>query len=63
MIDEAREDYLNMLRYFWEEKDDLERYCAFDRDRMAREFPEVLKAWDDYKLARKMLSAVLRGVE
>ena len=61
--EESREAYADMMRYFWEEKGDIERYASFSRERTATEFPEVLKAWDDYNTARKVLSAVLRGLD
>jgi hypothetical protein len=57
---EERESELDMLRYFWEQKGDLERYTSFEK--AIAEFPEVGKAWADYKMAEKILSAVLRGV-
>lgn len=56
------EKTLDMLRYFWEEKGDIERWTGFDRAAIAKEYPEVLKAWDDYNTARRLLTAVLRGV-
>ncbi len=62
MFRDTREEYADMLRYFWEEKGDIERYTQFSRERMTAEFPEVLKAWDDYNIARKVLTAVLKGV-
>jgi hypothetical protein len=58
-----REDAINMLAYFWEEKGDLERWCDFDREHLAREFPAVLKAWDDYKTSRLVLDAVVRDMK
>lgn len=60
---ESREEYANMLRYFWEEKEDITRFTSFSRERTAAEFPEVLKAWDDFCMSRKILSAVIRGME
>jgi hypothetical protein len=53
---------LTMLRIFWDEKRDLERWAGFDRAEVAAKYPEVLKAWDDYVLAGKLLNAVLQGV-
>lgn len=60
---EKRESDLYMLAYFWNEKEDLERWTRFSREMMRREFPEILKAWDDYKLSRRTLTAVIRGAE
>lgn len=61
-MSERREQILSMLQYFWEEYDNPERWTGFDRTEIAGEFPEVLKAWDDYKAARRVLDAVIRGV-
>ena len=55
-----REIARNSIQYFWEEKGDLERWSGFDREYLAREFPAVLKAWDDYKACRAVLGAVVR---
>lgn len=57
-----REEMLNMITYFWQEKGNLERWTGFDREKIAAEFPEVLKAWDDYKTAGKVMDAVVRGL-
>lgn len=58
-----REDAVNMLAYFWEEKGNLERWADFDRGYLAQEFPAVLKAWDDYKSSRLVLDAVVRDMK
>lgn len=55
-----REQAAEMIRYFWQDKEDLERWTGFDRDYLAREFPAVLKAWGDYKASRAVLDAVVR---
>lgn len=62
MNDEDRGSMARNLAYFWQDKDDLERYTGFDRDVLAREFPAVLKAWDDYKASRLVLDAVVRDM-
>ena len=54
--------YARSIGYFWKEKGDIERFTSFDRKYLAREFPEVLKAWDDYKASRRVLDAVVRDV-
>lgn len=60
MID--REESTATLAYFWNEKGDIERWCNFDRAYLAREFPAVLKAWDDYKASKAVLDAVMRDL-
>jgi len=56
----GREEAHEMLTYFWEEKGDLERWT--DHERGFALFPEVRKAWQDYRMAKQILTAVLRGV-
>jgi len=58
-----RGDAENLIAYFWEEKGDLERWCDFDREYMAKEFPAVLKAWDNYKANLLVLDAVVRDMK
>ncbi len=58
-----REDTAGTLAYFWEDKGDLERWAGFDREHLAREFPAVLKAWDDYKACRSVMDAVIRDMK
>ena len=55
-----REQAAEMIGYFWQEKGDLERWSSYDREYLAREFPAVLKAWEDYKASRAVLDAVVR---
>ena len=50
---------LNMIRYFWENKGDIERYNGYDEASLERSAPHVLKAWKDYKIARSILDAVI----
>lgn len=57
-----REEMLSMLTYFWQEKGDIERWSSFDREKVAAEFPELLKAWDDYVTAHKVMNAVVSGL-
>ena len=61
-IDWAAE--IDTLRYFWEQKDDLERYTGWNKllpDLLVK-YPEVVSAWEQYKTAQRMLTAVLRGL-
>ena len=58
------EDHLNMLQYFWQEKGDLEGYVFFDRLKPALKEgrPEVLKAWDDYKVSILILDKIMSDI-
>jgi len=57
------ESDIRSISYFWDDKEDLERWTDFDREHLRREFPAVLKAWDDYKASRQVLDAVVRDLE
>ena len=56
-----RDSDLGSIRYFWEEKGDVTRYC--DWERCKADFPEIEKAWNDFKLAERVLDAVINGVK
>jgi hypothetical protein len=51
------------LAWAWQEKGDLENTPAFDREYIAKEFPALLKAWDDYQACRAVLDAVVRDIK
>ena len=53
----------DMIRYFWEEKGSLERYCDFEELKpiIQEEYPEILKAWYDYKASIKIMDAVINS--
>lgn len=52
---------LEMLKYFWESKQDIERYAGFEEIKadLEREFPEIIKAWNDYLMSQRTLDAVI----
>ncbi len=62
MTDEERDDYANMLQYFWQEKGDPERFTGWDEALVEKEFPAVAAAWRQYKSARAVMSAVIRSL-
>ena len=61
MDKKKRHELISDLSYFWTEKEDLERLSGFNPAVVRAEFPEVLKCWQDYKMARKILSSVIRS--
>ena len=63
MTDDDRNHARRTLGYFWSEKGDIERWTGFDREMLRREFPAVLKAWDDYQASRAVMDAVMRDLE
>jgi hypothetical protein len=57
------EEDLNMLDYFWFQKEDIERWSSWKERRgiIQQSHPEIVKAWDDYQTARRILSAIIKG--
>ena len=57
-------EQISDLRYFWEEKGDLERYAFFEelKPQIQEQFPELLKAWYDYKASIKIMDAVVESL-
>ena len=54
----------SMLRYFWEEKGDITKYCEFEKLKPAihEEHPELLKAWYDYQVSIKIMDVVCKSL-
>ncbi len=63
--DELTEEDVNMLAYFWNEKGDLERWCHWEdrKEIMEMHCPEILKAWHEYKLSRRVLTKLINNLE
>ena len=56
---EEKEDFLGMVKYFWTEKRDFERWVDWDIEKAKEYCPEMLKAWEDFKISEKILNAVI----
>ena len=50
-----------MLKYFWQDKGNLERWVGWEETKA--KYPEVVKAWDDYKISMKILDCVIECLE
>ena len=63
-MEKLTEQDLDRLRYFWQEKEDLERFTDFKKLKplLEKEKPEVLKAWNDYKTSKKILDIVMDNI-
>jgi hypothetical protein len=63
-MEKLTEQDLDTLRYFWQEKEDLERFTDFEKLKplLEKEKPEVLKAWNDYKTSKKILDIVMDNI-
>lgn len=55
---------LEAIRYFWHERGDITRWCDWDTkaEALKAQFPEIVKAQQDYEASMKTMTAVLRGV-
>jgi hypothetical protein len=65
MTSEDFDSELDTLQYFWKAKGDLRRYTGWDvlHAELAARRPDILKAWNDYKAAEMILTAVLEHRE
>ena len=63
-MEKLTEEQISDLKYFWEEKGDFERYCDFEKlkPQIQKQFPELLKAWYDYKASIKIMDVVVRSL-
>jgi len=61
---ELTEEQCNSLRYFWEERQDIERYADFEKLKhvIQSKHPELLKAWENYKISIRIMNAVIRRI-
>ena len=58
---ELTQEQIDDLRYFWQEKGNLERYCDFEKlkPQIEKQLPLLFKAWNDYKLSIENLNMVV----
>ena len=64
-MEKLTQEQLNDLKYFWEYKEDLERYSSFNKliPILQRDYPEIISAWNAYKGSINILNLVLENVE
>lgn len=63
-MESLTQEQINDLKYFWEEYRNLERYCDFEKlkPQIQEQLPELLKAWNDYKLSKKIMSIIVESI-
>jgi hypothetical protein len=49
-------DYLKQIIYFWKYKRNIEQYTDYNRERLNKVNPHILRAWEDYKRAEERLN-------
>ena len=59
----TEEDY-SMLKYFWEEKGNMKRYCEYERlePTLRKQHPELFKAIKAHKKALKRLDKIISSL-
>ncbi len=65
MSDEEYNQHLAMIKYFWQEKRDIERYVGWESvaSELYRRNPEIYNAyWDDLS-AERLMSELVEKVE
>jgi hypothetical protein len=60
-MDKLTDEQISDLIYFWKYKGDLERWSSFEklRPQIQNEFPEVIKAWEEYKMSIRILDLII----
>lgn len=64
-MEKLTEEEKHSIKYFWVHEGDLERLIGFEelKPKIEAEYPEVLKAWNDYKISIKILDAVIETIK
>lgn len=65
IMEKLTKQELNDLVYFWQNKGDLERFTNFEKlkPKIENEYPEILKAWNDYKTSIKIMNSVMDSID
>lgn len=56
---------INMVIYFWHKKEDIEKWIDWEKKRpeFEKEKPELVMAWDNYKLAVKTMDCFIDSLD
>jgi hypothetical protein len=62
-VEERIENYMSSLQYFWDTKEDIERWAGLSEnyDIIMLYNPEIIKAWEEYKAALKNMGNAVYG--
>ena len=63
-MEELNEEQKMDLKYFWQEKGDLERLSSFEemKPQIKKELPSLMRAWEDYKAIRQTLDIIIESL-
>lgn len=56
-------DYLRMLKYYWDNREDLEAYSEFHKYKkeLKKRNPEVWLAWKKFKKYKSLMESVINN--
>lgn len=62
---ELTEEQINMLKYFWKETWDIEKYGHYEKikPKIQEQIPELLTAWEQYKLSIKTMDIIVNSLQ
>lgn len=59
------ESDIDMIKYFWQEKGDIERFSSWSEllPALKENYPHLISAWENYKRSEKILNCVVNNLE
>ena len=59
-----KEEDITMLKYFWEEKGDMTRYCDYEeiKEDLDKNYPEISKAYKDYIASKAVYKSIMSNL-
>lgn len=58
--EEQRDGDIHLIKYFWEEKGDLERWMQWEE--LKHEYPDIAHAWETYKHAKRIVDVFVKNL-
>lgn len=64
-MEKLTEYNVDMIKFFWKERGNLERYCDFEKlePLLKQCAPEILMAWYNYKASIKIMDSVIEQLK
>lgn len=59
MTEEEKKEYISNIKYFWNEKGDIERFVNYSMEKLEEADPVIANAYKQYLLAEKTLNKLL----
>ena len=63
-MNKLRNSDISMLKYFWQQKEDLESWTEFKEKfpLIKEQFPYLADAWEDYKRSKLLLDIIITSL-